>query len=408
MCMYSNVDRVKKGWPLLVTLLFLWLGSCDNPVTTDQRADCNHVDAEGLVIERGTSPVAVQWLGTVDGAVELDYGRRSGEMAVTFLDPDSSRVLGRAVCGQSLGWVVEDTAIVSIEPVPGDDWRVFMTGSRPGSTLVRFRVWHYEHADFTSQPIPVRVSGAICPPPTVAGAAAIFTVLNGSVTGSLDLAGAGDSLTVRIDWLDASGAALAIGDSCGNFSVSWTATDTSLADIVVAAGPPWVATVVPRADGSGSVQFHFADQGTTLFSTAPIPITVSGLACDSIQPAGLEATLTDSTLATSFGGLVAGGLTVTEGTQLSPVALDFLASDSAVIAIPTDCSDLSLDWSVGNDSLVAVILDSTWSVDINGLAPGSTFVQFKMLDQGIPIYTSPNLPVLVEPAQTHVPVDSNL
>ncbi len=140
---------------ILLLLVGGLVGCGDNPVHNHDH--CDHFDADGLVVEQLAQLVAWQWQGDVDGVITLTAAA-AVEFSVTFLDADSTRISVPVTCvDHRLGWTVADTSIVQVESVPDQPWRVMLHGRQVGDTTLRLRFMHDEHADFTSQPLPVQV-----------------------------------------------------------------------------------------------------------------------------------------------------------------------------------------------------------------------------------------------------------
>ena len=199
--------------PLLLAALALMTSSgCeDNPANPGNGPVCEHVDADGLLVETSAGTLLLhQWEGTVSGEIEVDEGETLSGLQVWFLDADSVRTRPTAACVEHvLRWTVGDTSIVELAAVSGEPWAFDLHGREEGETTVRLLVEHGGHVDFTSLPLSVHVlhhDGEHSEPEGVVLRAAGLEVVRaaeGVVTGSLSAATGQLGGEISVFFLDA-------------------------------------------------------------------------------------------------------------------------------------------------------------------------------------------------------------
>jgi hypothetical protein len=124
------------AWPAaLASGLLLVLSACDdNPAADGDDAVCDHVDADGLVVENADTLVAAQWQGKVTGDIAAGAGVLGPPLTVTFLDEDSTRVAIPAACvDHRLGIEFTDPGIAQVEERGRP---LFASGSGTGITPI--------------------------------------------------------------------------------------------------------------------------------------------------------------------------------------------------------------------------------------------------------------------------------
>lgn len=293
------MKRITAFASLLVVAL--WCATCsDNPINPPADETCDHVDADGIILERVDSLIATQWLGTVSGSISVAEGETGDSIEVLFLNQDSARVVISESCDQELRWTIEDTAIAAIALVPGRKWNVNVTGKAVGSTTARLRIWHGDHADFTSQPITITVISSGPPHiPIGATAAAVERHSNMLASWNYDsVSGPGQSFGAliveegkslndnKILWLDTltgdNGYRLSLDPAEPGYAIAWTVADQSVATISPSGADPWSFSVNGLTVGTTTVTFRLLFNATVELTTGPIRIIVR----DSLSPPG--------------------------------------------------------------------------------------------------------------------------
>lgn len=143
---------------LLISGLFILTG-CDNPADSDDDQD-EHSRAVGLVIySSGTTVVRYERDEAVNGVLTAPLGDLSDHYNIRFIAEDGDEFEPH-LDESSLDWTIADTTVVSIWQHPDEEggWDFHLRGKTLGTTTIRFKILHGDHADFTSQPIPAVVT----------------------------------------------------------------------------------------------------------------------------------------------------------------------------------------------------------------------------------------------------------
>lgn len=264
--------------------------STKNPVVPGTPGDCEHADADGMVIDQGVVTVAYQWQAQVVGAFALADTQSVRGLRAVFLSPDSSRIGTEEFCSHELRWEVADTSIAQVVAEPGDPWGFSLRGKAQGTTQVRFRIWHVDHPDFTSQPFEIQVSGTPPHVPIAARGAVLFK--GGSRVsswgwgiaggyGKLFVPQSGVTWPIGIQWVDSAGAPVEPGPG---YSLAWSVGASSIARVVGVPGEPWNVRVEGLSIGTTSVAFSLLWNGVPEFTTGPIDVLVADTAAAPSQP----------------------------------------------------------------------------------------------------------------------------
>jgi hypothetical protein len=149
-----------------------------------------HVEADGLVItHRGVEIVNV-WQGFVTGGVNVPNGGSTDSLFIEMLAPDSAKFVPELALGFEMRLMNVNGAVATVDSLEHFVFRA--NGVSLGATSVEIGVFHIDHVDFLSPPIPIDVLD-----PGVTG-----TGLAGALPARLELSGAfpnpaGSGTTVR-------------------------------------------------------------------------------------------------------------------------------------------------------------------------------------------------------------------
>jgi hypothetical protein len=389
--------------------LILAAGCSDNPVDAEDQPVCDHVDADGLVVELGDQVLASQWRGVVSGEIELEEGESLTGVSVVFLDADSSRVVVDEACvDHSLGWTIGDEDIVEAAAHASERWMIDLTPRGAGETTIRFRVLHGDHADFTSLPFDVHVhehgdehaeaEGVILR----RGGLDLVTVWQGVATGQLEVEAGTTTLPIDVVFLDAAGDEFTPhGD---HYRLGAEIDDTARATL--ASLDAWTFSVAGVAEGTTSLSVSVVHDGHSDF-TAAVPLVV--------LPAGG----TPEALAVREGGthLVSwnydgerapsaeGVLVLTAGEERPGLGVhplgDWIAEPGHGGSHRNDVrlanGRYHVEWQVADPgvAMLGPAPGDPWGLEATGVAGGSTTVVVRLLEGATTVLESAPLPVVV-------------
>jgi hypothetical protein len=146
---------------IVVLMLFIAISGCDkdNPVDPGDEDD-DHAEAEGFIITAADSEIVRYENGAVTGAIEVNSGETIISFAVTFLDENDSLFTPDTV-HHTLKIDVADTAKIAVRLSASDPWKFSITGIMAGETQIVIKIFHNDHEDFVSLPVPVIVHSAL-------------------------------------------------------------------------------------------------------------------------------------------------------------------------------------------------------------------------------------------------------
>lgn len=389
------------------------LSACDNPTEDKNEPACDHVDADGLVVEwTGATPdslLANQWQGTVSGGLALEAGHTMSGVRVTFIDADSTRIVAAPECSDHrLAWTVADTSVVGVAADGAERWTVVLTGKRAGDTEIRFRVWHGDHADFTSLPILVSVAPESGHHEEAEGlrvelaGRALATVWQGFADGAVEVAAGDSTHALAVRFLDADGDAFTPAGA----DVELVATvDGAAATVDVV--DDWSVRLRGLAAGAATLNLVLMHEGHADYTAVPITVEVLAPAEAPVALSVLEGGTHAASwnydgdhAATAVGALLVDSGETREGLDVHALGpwisgAGHGASHRDVVRLPN--GRYRLECTVA-DPLVAraTITDADpWGLSLEGLTAGSTGAVFRLLDGDQVVLQTSALPVVV-------------
>lgn len=401
--------------PILTALIACGLlAGCENPTDSRPEPKCDHVDADGIVVElTGASPdslLAAQWQGAVSGGVVLEEGQALAGVRVTFLAADSTRIFVSPACDEhSLSWTVADTSLLGVTAAAGERWGVVMTAKQEGETTIRFRILHGDHADFTSQPVAVSIrphDGEHAEAEGLRvelGAHALATVWQGAATGRLEVSAGDSTHALAVRFLAADGDAFTPVGSGFALTASLDGGAPATVDIV----GDWSLRLHGLAPGLATLTLGLVHDGHADFTAVPITVEV-------LAPADLPsalAVLEGATHAASWNydgdraPVAAGALLADVGETRTGLDVHALGpwitgaghGDSHRDTVRLPNGRYRLECTVADPSVAQVAFDpaAPWSVRLEGLVAGSTGAVFRILDGEVVALQTSALPVVV-------------
>ncbi len=400
------------GFVALAAFVVYLTGCSDNPVDTNSQPVCDHVDADGLVIEHdagGTvSALASQWQGDVVGEVELDEGESLSDVRITFLDADSTRIVVAPECvDHTLGWTIADTNVVQARVHSGERWSIDLEPKAAGETTIRFRVIHGDHADFTSLPFDIHVhdhdhaeaEGLILRRDGID----LVTVWQGDVTGQIEVAAGAETRPLEVVFLDADEDEFTPhGDE---FALGLVIDDNGLASHT--ATGDWEFTVGGVAEGSTSLAVSIIHEGHADFTAPSIPVVVLA-AADQPEAFAIMEGMTHL-VSWNYNGEHAasaeGALLLDVGAERTGLTVELLGewiedpghggSHRDAVSLPN--GRYHLEWQVADPAVATLeaVSGEPWRIRAIGVASGTTTAVARLKEGEATILESGPLPVVV-------------
>jgi hypothetical protein len=398
--------------------LLCCVASCGkNPVKSHGDTICDHVDADGMrIVQRGAT-LAQQWQAGVAGGLVLDAGPGLDSVVVQFLSPDSNVIAGGTLaCGdKSLTWEVADTALVAIVPAGFDPWTVRVVGKSGGTTTVRFKIFHVDHVDFTSQPIPITVHGA---PPHVPVGAVRAILFQGcsrvsswawhipGVYGKLVAPAGGSTPPIGMQFQRAD-TAYVVPDEPG-YALGWTVANPAIAQVDTVPGRPWHFAIHGGVPGHTTVVFRLLWNGTTEMTTGAFDVVVEDHAAPSsmaanflLKKSGVRyAFVRNDSLVPSCGSTPSIGFLPAKLDTIEDLFLFRLVNFANCAETTPSSAFYSLAFEFADPCMAGIVAHPEHSGEyfefhLRGLVAGETTLRIKYLYQNTVAFTSPPIPVRV-------------
>ena len=378
--------------------LALFASGCEDNPADDGGPVCEHVDADGLVVEDGGLPIAAQWEGVVTGEIDAETGHLGNPLVVTFLSPDSTRVNVPAECtDHALVIEVADPLIATVEQPAGERWILRVRGLSEGSTTLLIRLWHGDHADFTSQPIPVHViageeqeaAGLVLR----AGGVDLASVWQDQVTGEVEVPIGALGELIEVTFFDPD--SVEFQPPSPEHELRFAIADSLIAGF--RAEGVWSFRLDPKTEGETTLSLIIFHEGHADYTSPPIPVHVHA----DVEAAALIVRQNGSEIATwnfdpvmgpnlSTGEIIVGPLAT-----LSNLAASFLDPDGAEFAPEDPEMILGVEVADPGVATVALVPGENWRFTVAGITLGSTTAVFSIQHEGHSDFTSGPIRILV-------------
>lgn len=196
-----------------------------------------------------------------------------------FLDANKSIILPPSTTTLKLGWTIAHNNIAELYRDPGDEWNFHIRGKDSGTTSIIFKVLHGDHADFITNPIPVKVD------PSFVGDAAGIIILDEESGDTLVLATSqsiSGNLTGQLDsttdhmvlyFIDDEG--IKFQPPVPPYSLTYQIDDDNKAEIIPADPlEPWAFQLKGKAAGTTKVNFSLLNSGSNIYTSPHIEIII--------------------------------------------------------------------------------------------------------------------------------------
>jgi hypothetical protein len=415
------MNRSIVGITRAVLIAIALAGCSENPVNTQPDVNCEHIDGDGLVIHLGAVVQASQWQATVSGGFALDSDEQVNGYALTVLDADSLGITVPAGCPHEPRYEVADTTIAQVIPDPTDPWRFAIRGKAGGSTSLRVRLWHVDHADFTSQPLPITVTQVVPHVPIGAAGAMLFRGCSRVASWALGIAGGYGKVVVPlqeparaygIEFIDA--ADVPVDPSESGYDLAWQISNPAIAAVALDAGERWRFRITPQAVGHTTVAFTLRWNGAAEYTTGAFDVVVWDTTAAPAQPMNFVIRKSGVRHVFVQNGAIVPSCGATIATGYMPAPVDTIGDlyswdgiDFANCSLQPDpsSSQYSLAFDFADPCLAGVVnhpehTGEYFIFHLRGLALGDTQLRLHLLNQNAVVWRSPPLPVRVNAGGT--------
>jgi len=278
--MFSNKNRYLRLLPILALTLFMTMGcDKDNPVEPDDH-DEEHAEAEGLIIKNSGAEIVRYEKGNVTGEIEVDEGEMTALLLVKFINLEGALFVPEGD-EYSMQYEIADTSIAGVVQHAGEDWEFHIKGKEHGETTIVLKIFHGDHADFISKPIPIHVHEHEGEHAEAEGLVLIMessgdtlvTVAEGKATGKVSVKAGEESGHVAVKFFDDH--MHYFTPDAEHHSLAFTVADTNIAVIEQHDGEPWSLEVVGKKAGITTFMMQLMHEGHPDFNTPDITIEVT-------------------------------------------------------------------------------------------------------------------------------------
>ena len=153
MKLFTNFSTITLLLALIASLVTL--SACNNPASSEEE---NHEEPVGIVLKMNGQEIVRYDENGVTGEIEVAVGEETTLISLYFLAEDGDEFQPDEP-EYSLQWKDINTAIADVEQHSEDGkWAFHIYGEAQGNTSVVFQLFHDDHSDFDTQPIPVVVN----------------------------------------------------------------------------------------------------------------------------------------------------------------------------------------------------------------------------------------------------------
>lgn len=142
----------------IVILLFIILFSACSEKSPTEHSD--HTEAVGMIIYHKNQILLKVLNGKIDTAIskELSFVLNSNysPLEIKFIDEDGDLITPEEE-EKILSWALDEPSLVDIKFLPNEKWKISITGVKVGTTNIQFFLNHYDHPDFRTPKIPLKV-----------------------------------------------------------------------------------------------------------------------------------------------------------------------------------------------------------------------------------------------------------
>ncbi|MGB9770868.1 MAG: hypothetical protein ACPLX7_02680 [Candidatus Kapaibacteriota bacterium] len=149
--------KSKLLFSLFAIVLSISMFSCKEKSTLEEAED--HTEAIGLTIYFNNKPYFKVINAQIDTTISKDFVvpyQQELTFEVKFITTDGDEVVPTE-SSKNFSWIIDDTTLVKASLLTGERFKFKMRGEKQGTTLIEFRLNHYDHPDFKTPKVPIVV-----------------------------------------------------------------------------------------------------------------------------------------------------------------------------------------------------------------------------------------------------------
>ncbi len=151
------MNSIIKNNLIILLCFFLAFFGCKEKNSLEDKND--HSEAIGLTIYHNGKPYFKVINAQIDSSIaEAFYLQKDTEMLfeVKFIDEYGNDFVPTEK-GKSFGWIIDNNMVAEITLIQNEEFKFKAKGLQIGSTLIEFRLNHYDHPDFKTPKVPLVV-----------------------------------------------------------------------------------------------------------------------------------------------------------------------------------------------------------------------------------------------------------
>lgn len=142
---------------IFIPILIILISACSEKSTTEHS---DHTEAVGIIIYHNNQILLKVLNGKIDTTISkelsLVLNTTYSPVEIKFIDEEGD-IFTPEEEAKNLSWELDDPSLVEMQLLQGEKWKFTCTGRKIGLTNIQFFLNHYDHPDFRTPKLPLRV-----------------------------------------------------------------------------------------------------------------------------------------------------------------------------------------------------------------------------------------------------------
>lgn len=149
----NNIYSLFTFIPVFIILIL----ACSEKSTIEH---LDHTEAIGMIIYYNNQILLKVLNGKIDTTIskELSFvlNVNYSPIEIKFIDEEGDIITPEEE-GKSFSWALDDSSLVEINFIPDEKWKIAITGVKVGTINIQFSLNHYDHPDFRTPILPLKI-----------------------------------------------------------------------------------------------------------------------------------------------------------------------------------------------------------------------------------------------------------